>query len=195
VPLSSSALITLEDALVYAGAEQGTEDEAVASLVNAATLVLEDLADHRLKSATYTNEMYDGGGGPAIRTRQYPVTAITTIELFTGPTATDWEVQDLTTLGAYVAGALQNKIALRSGTFPRGYQNVRLAYTAGPAAVDPRHQQACREIVMAAYKSRDRQTVNIASQTFPGGQAVTYVKGYVTQEIRDLMQGSRREAY
>lgn len=187
--LAAWALLGLQDAKEYLGLGSGTEeDAAVEDLIEAATQVCEDeqVTDRLLKSRAYADEVFDGSGGTTMRLRQYPITAVSAVSYWNG---TSWEAQALTDL--IIVGGLADRISLR-GAFPRGFQNVKVSYTAGYIVVPAKIRQACREALMLLYKQRDKQLAGIASQSFPGGQTVTYRNDHAIAEARKALAGYAR---
>jgi hypothetical protein len=128
------------------------QDDVVEILINGFSQEIEALAQRKLKSQSVT-EIKHGRGTNLILFREWPVTAISELRidggsLFTDP-ATVIDPAD------YTLADDGNSLLLIGGTFPRGYNNVRVTYTAGYTTVPADLQQACLDLCFWKYRTRE----------------------------------------
>lgn len=192
--VASWALLTLQEGKDYLGVGGDESNSVIEGMIDASTLACEDYTDRLLVSRTYTNEVYDGDGSCELTLRQFPITACTAFEFLTFTPPDVWTSYDATTYGLHIVEPVKDTIALRSLTFPYGPQSVRIpSYTAGYTSVPAKIKQACRVVLLAMWKSRDKQLAGIASQSFPGGQTVSYrTPEAVPLEARQMLEPYRR---
>lgn len=180
--LEAWALLELQEAKEELGVGPTViDDEEISDLVNAVTLDIEAYFDRRLIARAYANEVVDGSGAGTLRLENFPITAVTAVEFWDGTT---WQPQDLTDL--IICGARSDRISFRS-IFPRGFQSIRVSYTAGVTNNDALRRLA-KGTLMLRYKQRDRHLAGIASQSFPGGQTVTYRNDDFPNQIATLFK-------
>lgn len=74
--LSTTALITLAQAKLYLGITDEDSDRILESLIERATGFLERYCNRKLKSRSYSREVYRGNGSRNLALDQYPVTAV-----------------------------------------------------------------------------------------------------------------------
>jgi hypothetical protein len=79
--LSSAALITLAQAKLYLGITDENSDTLLESLIERASGYLERYCNRKLKTRTYTREIYYGTGGASLRLDQYPATTISRVSV------------------------------------------------------------------------------------------------------------------
>lgn len=199
--LASWALLTLQDGKEHLGLGSTNEfDPVVEGMIESATLICEGPkrgCDRMLASRTFT-EVYDGTACSSLRLRQYPVTGVTSVSFQSWPIAPI--AQDTSAHGLYIVQPIQDTIAFRDLFFPWGRQNVTVVYTAGlgTAALGTIPQalkDAARIALKAIWDARDKQNTNIASQTFPGGQTVTYDRRALNEEFDLLVAPYKRCAW
>src|SRR3990167_11116965 len=58
-------------------------------LCNAVTSYIENLTSRRYKLTTYTNEQYDSDGGDSLSLKQFPVTAVSSVQASSGTNSWD----------------------------------------------------------------------------------------------------------
>lgn len=192
--LASWALLSLQDGKEYLGVSGDESNGVIEGMVEASTLACEDYTGRLLASRTYTNEIYDGDGSYGLTLRQYPVTACTAVEFLSSSPPDVWTSYTTSTYGLYIVEPVKETIALRDLVFPRGPQSVRIpSYTAGLTSIPSKLKQACRVVLLGMWKSRDKQLSGIASQSFPGGQTVTYrAPELVPLEARQMLDPYKR---
>lgn len=141
---AATDLTTLDAVKQWLGVTSPTDDALIGGLITAVSqAILADLGRGSLLPTVYT-ETFDGGGRDLIGLGQWPVTQILSVALdgmALGASGTSTQRgYVLDAAGAAPPGAMQ-RLAYRGGIFPRGRQNVVVAYRAGyevlgePAAV------------------------------------------------------------
>lgn len=196
--LEAWALITLQDAKEHLQVSGNEFDPVIEGMIESATLVCEGPergADRELASRAHTAEVFDGRGCYSLRLRQYPVTAVSSVDFLTEWSGPTWASQNTTTHGLYIVQPIQEYIAFRDLYFPLGSQNVRVTYTAGLTTIPNRLKDACRMALKALWDVRDKQNQSIASQSFVGGQTVVYDRKFLPEAFDVLMAPYRRCAW
>lgn len=101
--LSFTALITLSQAKCYLRITDESSDTALEALIERATGFLERYCNRKLKTRTYTREVYCGTGGPNLILDQYPATTISRVSIgrtnafsITNTTATNHATVEIT---------------------------------------------------------------------------------------------------
>ena len=177
------AIITTEDCKAYRGISVNTHDTLIASLIAAAQDLIETDTGRRFDETTYTDEAYDGTGTGTLQLRQYPVTALTSVKVLdSAGGTTDIDIAGLrlkadiglvhlagSRFGRVVRddfGAVEHTGFGHSPSFPRGFSNILVTYTAGytsgtmPAGL----KQVMFEIVADLY-AQARSPANAAMQS------------------------------
>lgn len=150
------------------------DDNLLAQLITAASAFILTYLSWDIFTASYS-EYRDGPGRDCLSVKNYPITAVSAVELngVAIPAATD----------QVAFGYLfdERQIILRGFAFTRGRRNVKITYTAGYASAPAELEQACLELV--AYKYRSRDWTGQSSKII-GGENVTYV----TKEMPDSVK-------
>lgn len=135
---TQKALTTLARAKAFIDIGSDSKDTILTMLINQATGFIERYTKRSLLSQTYTNEIYDGTGTREIVLLQFPVTAITSLQVNAGTIGSpDWQTVGSDRYGYYsdgrvtLASAFQAFLATDAGTFIDGPQRYRVTYTAG----------------------------------------------------------------
>ena len=169
-------LTELAKAREWIGVKTEVDDSMLARLITAASAFIASFLSRSILSASYV-EYRDGPGGYTLSLLNYPITAVSALEingvamaLATGTVNYGYQFND-------------RQIVMRGYKFSRGIRNVKVSYTAGYAAVPLDIEQACLELV--AYKYRSRDWVGQASKNV-GAETVSFV----TKEIPDNALGT-----
>lgn len=171
--LNANALITLNDLKESLSITDSTQDSLLEGIINRSSQVIETYVGHPIKSATYTQEKYDGAA--KIVLDKWPVTAITSVQYQTGDIGNpDWDDVDSTSYALERDGdrgilLLQSPIA--------GEDAYRVTYTAGYTDVPEDIKQACLELCeytfnMKASGGKKSETLGEYSVTYQ-----SYTKG------------------
>ena len=124
----SDALTTLARVKIFLGLTSDSQDARLIMLINQATGVIKRYTKRNLKSATYTQEEYDGTGEKTLILKQFPVTTLTLLEENNaGDNSDDWETIDAEDYFSYSDG----RIILNTGSFVEAPQRYRATYDAG----------------------------------------------------------------
>jgi len=152
------------------------DDNLLARLITSASAFIAAFLDRTILTASYV-EYRDGPGGYTLSLLNYPVTAVSALEingvamtLATGTVNYGYQFSD-------------RQIVMRGYKFTRGIRNVQVSYTAGYATVPLDIEQACLELV--AYKYRSRDWVGQASKIV-GSENVSFI----TKEIPENALGT-----
>lgn len=166
--LSPYALTTVEVAKAHLNVPTAdtTQSARLELLINAASQRMESMTDRALKSRSHV-ELRSGRRSNIITLRQWPVTAISQINVdnssqFGAPTIID--------PSNYAICDEQNSVVLLNDYFDVGYNNVRIAYTAGYNSTDHIGQLAdlelvCLWLVEWYYRHRERGDMGRTSKT------------------------------
>lgn len=155
--LNANALVTLALAKNWLKIPmlETSQDTLVEMMINGFSQEAESLCNRKLTNQSIT-EYKHGRGTNLILLKEWPVTAIASVTIdasgqFT--TADPLDAQDFSLADD------QNTIVLFSGTFPRGYNNIKIVYTAGYVAVPGDLQQAILDLCF--WKNRVRESGDI----------------------------------
>jgi uncharacterized phiE125 gp8 family phage protein len=169
-------LTDLAKAREWIGIKTEADDGLLTRLITAASGFIASFLSRSILTASYT-EYRDGPGGNTLSTLNYPITAVSSVEvngvaiaLASGTVNYGYQFND-------------RQIVLRGYKFTRGFRNVKVSYTAGYADVPVDIEQACLELV--AYKYRSRDWVGQASKIV-GAETVSFI----TKEIPDNALGT-----
>lgn len=114
----------------------GSDDDAVITqILDSALNRVEEYLNFTLETNTYTAEKYDGTGTNKLVLYQFPITSITTLEVYDGLDSDGAEVWDTwaqnTDYDRLVVVKGGGYIYLDGAWFPYGNQNIRMTYVAG----------------------------------------------------------------
>ncbi len=160
------------------------DDPLLSRLITAGSDFIHRYLSRFIPLADY-EEVRDGPGGQTLSFANTPVIAVRSVmvsQSFLGQ-ANPGILTSVIGTGALTIGPSPDGIAagylftptaitLRGFSFPRGRQNVTLAYTAGFAATPAAVEQACIELVSLRYRERGREgviqenIVGVSSTTF-----------------------------
>lgn len=148
------ALTTLANVKSYLGISSSSFDTLLEVLIDNVTEFVEGkLGGRRIKTETYTDELYDGGN-TEIFLRQFPVTDLTKIQHRSGeisnPTFNDFNANDFI---LYEGGGF---IHFFGGT-PKGHLNLRFTYVAGFGEIPDDIEMIAKQLVAKAFDQRKSQ--------------------------------------
>lgn len=158
-------LVTVADLKELLSIAHAEDDELLARLVSAASEYFERQVGRRILSAEYV-EIRDGDGGRSIVPSNYPITAVTSLEVNGEPIDESATWSDP---GWYQDGDV---VRLRGTWVTSGQGNVVLTYTAGYSTTPEDVRQAVLEMAALMYREKDR--VGQQSRTGPDGSTVFY---------------------
>ena len=129
------SLITTTEVKAWIKLTGSGDDPIITQILTSALDRVQEFLNFVLESATYTEEKYDGSGTSKLVPRQYPITSLTTLEVYDGLDSSGTEIWDTWTQNEdYDRLVLVNNgayIFLDGATFPLDNQNIRLTYVAG----------------------------------------------------------------
>lgn len=177
-------LAQLSDVKAYLKIADTASDLILTRLIAATSALFLNAASRKaILTASYT-ETRNGNGGDRIVVRNFPVTAVASVSIlglgvptaipnYTGATGSipTWGFDDYS-------------IFLNYGFFPRGRQNVQLAYTAGYAVVPDDIQEAIITLCALRYKRKNTLDVTTEKDSVNGG----VVMSFTTKDIPDFVQ-------
>jgi uncharacterized phiE125 gp8 family phage protein len=189
---ASIDLCTLDQAKTQLKLDENddTEDDLVRSLIDCASLRVEQYCGRKFKLQTYTNEVYDGTGESELYLRNAPVDPNTAVTVdFRVSSA--WQSQDVT----YLRYDDPDEIGLvfwEIGAFSRGRYNVRVTYKAGfaatTAALPPTLRQATVEWVEVLYQRIKNKMHLQPAQQIVDGVSITFRDSPIPTSVRDLLK-------
>lgn len=161
----ASALTTAARVKTRIGTSESTWDALLAELINAATEFIEGELGRNLKSATYTNQLYDIEAGQRLLIlRQWPVASVSSIQYRAGsistPSWTTLQTDDWEIVGDGRQGAIRLYISLKDTNA------IRVTYVAGygidfstPANHTLPYEliDLCERLVVRAFKRRESE--------------------------------------
>lgn len=175
VNLLSFALCTLADVKGYLEISAGdtTKDELLKRLINSATRTIERyVGNRRFDSTAYTNEVYSGDGTRFLKVRNWPVTALTSLQFRTdGFNTPNWEDFETDFFNIETSDDQNDGVILSNQGFRKGIDNIRVSYVAGFTTIPEDVTQACIELV--DYLFQKRKSSGIKSESM-GDRTVTY---------------------
>ena|SRR3990167_6563110 len=176
MPLDTNALTSVANLEEVLG---DIEDALAINLINRASDIIENYCDRSFKSATYTNEVYDGTGSKVLTLKQYPVSTFTQLD----ERNTDLNENSWTTIGSsnYQVDTDAGIIYLVDGSeFRDAIRVYRATYTAGYSTIPDDLEHASITLAVHLYNTRRGQEAKAESI---GDYSITY--GDV-KTIRDL---------
>jgi uncharacterized phiE125 gp8 family phage protein len=164
----SYAIITLSELKEAIGLSTTADDAMLNGMINRATDMIETYCKRRFISTTYTDEVYSGDGSNSLLLRNYPITALTSLQsrggLFDSPA---WDSVETDLFSLNQAGGLDKGVIYMAAPFVQGDLNFRVTYTAGyanQAAIPHDLREACIEIASFLY-GRRKATPGMKSET------------------------------
>lgn len=176
--MALSAFATVDQVKEYLNLKVNDDDALLQRLLDAASGWMRSYLNRDLNLMDYS-QRFNGTGTRSMLLPDYPVVAVTSLTV------------DSVTLsqGAYyVDGAVVTRTD--GGTFPRGYGNVAVAWSAGYATVPAEVAQACIEVVAWRYKERDR--VGQSQVATPMGQNISFQTSAVPSNVKALLDNWRK---
>lgn len=166
--LSPYALTTVEVAKSHLNVPTSDTSQTarIELLINAASQRMESMTDRALKSRAHV-ELRSGRRSNIITMRQWPITAVTQVNMDNDSQFTSSTIIDPSKYSICDDG---NSIVLLNDYFDVGYNNLRIAYTAGYNSTDHLGQLAdlelvCLWIVEWYYRHRERGDMGRTSKS------------------------------
>ena len=198
--IDTNALLTIDEAKEFLEVEGNEEDAEIESLVDAVSFTVEDYTGRKLNSRAYTSELFSGTGTQWLRLREYPVTAVASVDTLSGvgSSGATWQSEDITNLinlDAVEADRSRGKLFWRDHAFPLGTANVRITYTAGFTALPPQLKRGVRGVLGWYRRQQDRHAVGVVSRSFSGqSEAVRVDDRKLPADVRLMLDPFKRWA-
>jgi hypothetical protein len=174
---------TLANAKAWAKVSVADDDALITSIVSSVTSEFQRYLGRDFLTASFV-ERYDGNDMPSLRTRQYPITAVSALTIggVSIPLAASSEG----------VGYMFNDewMFLYGFLFTRGLQNISLSYTAGYSVVPTSLDIAAREQVTYEYLKRNR--IGEISRNI-GGQVVSFQITEFAEGVQQVLDQFRRK--
>jgi len=180
--MATGDLCQVADVKAFLSITGSSDDALLQTLVTNASAFVNNYCNRNLLSASYI-EPRNGVGGDRLPFRQYPVTNVAsvtidgqTIPASASPHGFGYVFDD-------------DMLYLRGGLFPRGVQNVVIAYTAGFDTVPADLSQATVEIVATKYKRRT--DLHVSGKTL-NGEVISYTMADVPASCKTVLANYQR---
>jgi len=174
---------TLDNVKQYLNLSNTTSDAFLSRLISAASAFVVTWVKRDLLSASYT-EQRNGNGSCRIMLKNSPVTAVSSLAI------NGLNISASTQPGISPGYWFDDKMLYVHGySFPLGFGNVSIEYTAGYTTVPLELEQVVIEIVANKFKRRDR--IGEDSKDF-GGQTVSFSKRDLSPDHTDILAGYKR---
>lgn len=173
-------MTTLSDVKSWLGLTVSTDDAQISRLITAASDWIQNYLSRDIVVTTYTDEIYHGNGQVQLMLRQYPIVAVSSVQVISGSTV----------LATYAASDVyfdDRSVYLKSGTFPRGQGNIKITYQAGYTTIPFTLQQATIELVAMRYREKDR-VGHVSKQL--GGETVTFNISDMPNSVRTILNNN-----
>jgi hypothetical protein len=138
-----------------------SDDLAIEMFINAASERIAAWCDRVFIEAEYT-ELHSGRRQNFLLPNQYPIWSISEIRI---DNSRNWsDAQTLVPSSAYSLSDYNTTIQY-DGSFPTGYNNIRIIYTAGYATIPSDLKLACLWFVEWFYRHRSREDMGRTTMT------------------------------
>lgn len=175
-------LTTLANVKAWLGVTANTDDALLTRLIASASTFIQTWLNRDLAQQARV-ETRDGNGGNVMVFANYPVSAVASVVVdgYAIPASVD----------PYGAGYRfdATRIILTGYSFPRGFGNVVLTYTAGYATTPHEIEQACIELVSLRYRERDR--IGHQSKSI-GGETVSFIVKDMPDSVKTILNNYRK---
>ena len=188
--LVAYALTTVADIEEALEITAGTKTSLITNLINRATDLIESYCDRRFISTAYTNEVYDGMGAHTIVLKQFPVTAISSLQYrnaYFPEFTSNW-----TTIDSSYYDYKSSGIVYYTMKFSNSVLHYRISYTAGYTTIPNDLAQACIELVsyfMAQTKDKGMQSERLGDYSYTRAQTTLKNAG-----ILEIVDSYKRDA-
>jgi hypothetical protein len=168
--LVTYALVTVQNAKDFLGVSDNADDGRLEMYINMATDFIENYCQRRFKTGNYVDEVYSGDGSDSLVLKNYPITALTSIQKNTAyNNSSNWEtVSTEDYFYDSLSGVVEN-----IGRFTIGRNNFKITYAGGYTTIPYDLQYACMVIVEAMY--RKKKSGGVISESL-GDHSVTYAQ-------------------
>jgi uncharacterized phiE125 gp8 family phage protein len=193
--MAAEDYITTAYAKTFMGVSVNDDDAFIASLITAASILLDDYLGRKIKSQTCSEYYSLSRSSPSLMLRTYPVSAVSQVTYYPHNATQRETVSGSNFVYDERTGELQvDDDSSKQYLFPQGFKTVLVEYTAGYSTVPASLQQACAMVVTKLYRLRG-QDLNTTSEKI-GDTETTWTK-YATadvlksEDIRELLNPYR----
>lgn len=177
-------LTTLANVKAWLGDSTSTNDALYNRLIASASDFIRNYTGRDLDQRTYTNIIHDGHNGYRMMFREYPVTAVSSIQVDNVPIPLSTNLSS-----GYVFD--DTFLSLINYRFNRGVANVKMSYTAGYATIPGDLEQACIELVANRFK--DKSKIGVASKSM-AGETIVFFNKDMPETVKAALSDYRRIA-
>lgn len=151
----------------YVEFEESQDEEVMEELVNACYKDIEARCDRQFMSRSYT-AILDGNGRTYLPMPYYPITAVTS--LYTGRTALTDGVEITSDYYEWDANNQEDPFLylLDGYTFPEGFRNVKITFTAGYSTIPADLRELLLAYVAFLWRKRDVLGKEVIERAFEG---------------------------
>lgn len=150
-------------------------------MINGFSDEVEAFTGRKLKSQSITEKKH-GRGSNMVLLHEWPVTAVSEVKI-NGDVlvASDYEIADQGTC-----------LVLLNGTFPRGYNNIEITYTAGYTTIPADLQQAVLDLCFWKHRSRESGDIG-RRQKGKGSESEQWYQQWPESALAVVMRYKRTE--
>lgn len=188
-------MLLLADLKAWLNVTTGNDDDLLQKLItNISQRILTKICRDTILSASFT-ESYDGSGTPMQALLHYPVTAVASLTINDAPIAFSpdgvqggyvFDKYSLKLVGAGQSWQLAPGYYGPPSTFIKGFQNIKVVYTAGYEEVPDDLSQFVME--WCAFRYRRRGWIGQASKHLSTGESVTFEKDEMAEEMNHAIK-------
>ncbi|MGD8561226.1 MAG: head-tail connector protein [Desulfarculaceae bacterium] len=200
--LSSDALTTLEALKTYLQISSDENDSFIESLIEAVSAHFKAYTGRNLTARDYSsdpldqaydpdNAILDGSGHADLILPQYPLVSLSTLMI----EGTEVDQASAGDNFGWTADRPAGVISLINGFFPRGRQNVRLAYQAGYQTVPADLSQAALEQTATRFQesAAGHGRLGISARTLADG-SISYTQQPLLPQVREVLDRYRNRS-
>jgi uncharacterized phiE125 gp8 family phage protein len=198
MPVGLFALTTLADVKEHLRIEaaDSTEDTFLEKLIDRCTSRIESHVNRKLKKRSYA-ELYDGSGTQKLLLNQFPITALTSVNIDQGQDflpSTDVDIEAIVIQAEEGllswSGVVNSSSAFNAGIWSAGVRNIQVVYEAGYDPIPDDLAAACIKLVAVEF-NRAREGADAFAAEATAGHSVTWIQG-MPQEIDEMLLAYRR---
>lgn len=185
-----AGLISLAEAEAYlevASDTGGPLDTLVNECINSASEFFDTYTNRRLRQGNYTHQM-DGTGQHVLKAREWPITAITTINLDSA-----WVFGGGTLVAATDYFVDSEALIVGKNVWSQGIRNYKVVYTAGYSTAPQDLKHACLLMVEFLFRGQNDQRLGIQSRS-KIGETLTFFEDMPKPIFKILDQYERKAA-
>lgn len=169
------------------------DDALLAVLVSQASKMIETYTGRDFTAVTYTDELYNGNGGPKLYLKNYPIFSTPAIIIINYDPFTATDLYTYTVNLEYLVYGDEGYVHMWGG-WVKGHQNYKITFKAGYTTVP-------EDIVLAANMLTAFIFDNIRKQGIKSQRIGTFaeslrdIKGAIPEEIRLMLDTWRKPVY